>query len=89
MYTVKRKDGDIQQEWSFTLINQTLILDRYTQLEKVAGNQRRYETVKHYDRLYKRHNNITEAEIPLPEDVKKEALEQYISQITVKKWSEK
>lgn len=81
MYTVKRKNGDIQQEWSFTLINQTLILDRYS--------QRRYETVKHYDRIYKRNNNITEEAIPLPDDVKKEALEQYISQITVKKWSEK
>jgi hypothetical protein len=89
MYTVKRKNGDIQQEWSFTLINQTLILDRYSQLEKVAGSQRRYETVKHYDRKYKRNNNITEEAIPLPDDVKKEALEQYISQITVKKWSEK
>jgi hypothetical protein len=89
MYTVKRNNGEIRQEWSFYLIDQTLILDRYSQLEKVAGSQRRYETVKHYDRIYKRNNNITEEAIPLPDDVKKEALEQYISQITVKKWSER
>jgi len=89
MYTVKRKNGDIQQEWLFTLINETLFLDTYKQLQKVVGSQRQYETVLYYNKSFKRDNNITEAEIPLPDDVKKEALEQYISQITVKKWSEK
>lgn len=88
MYTVKRNNGDIQQEWYFTLIESTLILNAYKQLQKVVGSQRQYETVLYYNRSYKRENTITEEAIPLPEDVRKEALEQYISQITVKKWSE-
>jgi len=37
MYTVKRNNGDIRQEWSFTLINQALFLDRYSQLEKITA----------------------------------------------------
>jgi len=93
---IKRKSKNnsykITESWKFTIIDETLFLDGYTKEKKPIKKDENSDLLKSksiYDRLFTQNSNITEEETPLPEDVKEEALNEYIKKLSVKKWSEK
>ena len=82
---VQRKNQTLHQTWEFTVIDHSLYLDKY-RLDEVIPPKRKGENIDYYNRLSDRDSNLHLDNVPLPEDVKEEALKQYISKITVKKW---
>ncbi|MFA6570174.1 MAG: hypothetical protein WCT77_02955 [Bacteroidota bacterium] len=83
--SVKRKTGNIHETWVFTFINTTLYLDTYTKAE-IVPPKRTGKIIDIYERIYHRNSTMTLDEVILPEDVKKEVTEKFLSLITVKKW---
>jgi len=74
--------------WSFYFMNHTLFLDSYSK-ERRESKRHKFKAIKKYERLFHRGRAIEEAEVPMPDWVKEEAIKQFTEAITVKKWSEK
>lgn len=89
MEIVKQIDELTQEVWNFCFINGNLYLDSYFIKKRENNKKRVYRCIKNYDRIYSRNNNITEDEVPLPEEIKQEALRLFTSSIKVLKWSER
>ena len=88
--TIERvKDELTKETWDFTLIRETLFLNGYQLLKRENTRKRKYISVKKYDRLQKRNSNIEESQVPLTNEIKKEALERYFDTIDVRRWSER
>lgn len=78
-------DGLTQESWVFSVIDFKIVLSQYTKITK--------PTKRHgfawkfgmplWDRHRTRENNISELEIPFPDDVKNEVKRNVISQIEV------
>jgi hypothetical protein len=89
--TVKRIENygfirpNIHQEWTFTFIDETLYLNIY-RCDEVMPPKRKGRNLIRYNRLADRDSNVTLENVPLPEDVKEEALKTFMSKISVKKW---
>lgn len=83
------KDELTKELWGFTLIRNTLFLDKYELLQRESTRKRKWNDVKKYDRLMSRYSTMEDSEVPLTDDVKKEALERYFESIDCRKWSEK
>ena len=60
-----------------------------TMLKKESKRHKNFKFLKKYDRLMHRDNTIQESEVPFTEELKTEALNQFMSKIKVLKWSEK
>lgn len=75
--------------WRFTFIDKTLYLDGYTLLQKESKRHKNFKVLKKYDRLMGRYNTIQESEVPFTDEIKAEALNQFVSTIKVIKWSER
>lgn len=75
----------VKKEWRFWLYNFVLFLDSYTEFKKEKG-KRKFVVEKNYDRIYTRGSKIKLEDVPLPEDVKKEAIEKFSALLTVQKW---
>ena len=82
---VKRKNGNTIEKWEFYFSDYTLYLDRYF-LGKITPPKKITTTLQYYDRTSPRDSNITKEAVPLPEDVKSEAIKIVADKITVKKW---
>jgi hypothetical protein len=76
------------QEWRFTLIDYKLVLDRYDVLQKESTRHKYFKSISKYDRLNRRNSGLNDWDVPLSEELKKEALENFVSRISVIKWSE-
>ena len=85
----KRIDELTLEKWGFVIIHQNIYLDSYYLLEKESKKHRNYKFIKKYERLNKRDSNIEERDVPFTDDIKQEALNQFISRIKVLKWSER
>ena len=77
------------QRWRFSFIDRNIYLESYYVLQKESKRNRNYRTMKKYERLNKRDNNMEENEVPLTTELKEEALNQFVSKIKVLKWSER
>lgn len=89
MEIVKQIDELTQEVWNFWFNNGNLYLDRYFLKKREDKKKRVYRNIKTYDRIFSRNNNIEEDEVPLPEEIKQEALRLFTSNIKVLKWSER
>jgi hypothetical protein len=88
MEIIKKIDDLTRERFGFTFLYGTIILDSYFLEKKEDKSKRKYNSIKKYNRLFKRESNISEEEVLLNDDIKKEAINLFTSNITCKKWSE-
>ena len=77
------------ERWRFTFLNNAIFLDGYCLLQKESKRKRNFKVLKLYNRIMGRSNNITEADVPFTEEIKAEALNQFVSSLKVLKWNER
>ena len=75
--------------WRFTFINNTLYLDGYFLLQKESKRHKKFKVIEKYNRLMVRDNTLKESEVPFTDELKAEAINQFVSKIKVIKWSER
>ena len=90
MIEIKKQRNALRIEvWIFTMIRNTLYLDKYYTAEKESTRHRKYKNTLYYDRTMKRNNTIAEDDIPLTREIKEEALNRYFNKVKCIKWSER
>jgi hypothetical protein len=85
----KQIDDLIFERWRFTFVFGTIFLDGYCLLQKESKRHKNFKVLKKYDRIMGRSNTIAESEVPFTDELKAEALNQFVSTIKVLKWSER
>ena len=85
----KQIDDLTFERWRFTFMYGTIFLDGYCLLQKESKRHRNFRVLKQYDRIMGRNNTIVESEVPFTDELKAEALNQFVSTIKVRKWSER
>lgn len=84
----KLLDEDLTRlTYGFSLMGSDLILDSYSRETRLT-KRHKFTIDYYYDRTNPRSSNLTEDQVELPEDIRKEALDYYISKLAVYKWSE-
>ena len=77
--------------WDFWVYDTNLVLDSYT-VEKRQTTRHGYKTEAAYNRLPSgailMSKKLTEAEVPLTDEVREEALAKFIATLRVVRWSE-
>tara|TARA_R110001632_G_scaffold229381_1_gene365452 strand:+ start:120 stop:392 length:273 start_codon:yes stop_codon:yes gene_type:complete len=90
MIEIKKQRNALRIEvWIFTVIRNTLFLDKYYTAEKESTRHRKYKNTLYYDRIMRRNNTIKEEEVPLSRDIKEEALNMYFDKVKCMKWNER
>lgn len=74
--------------WRFIYLFDTIFLDSYAIFER-QSKRHKYRQTKSYSRLNVRYCSIAEKDVPLTDEIKQEAFNEFISKIKVIKWSEK
>lgn len=82
--THSSKDGLLIERWKFYLSGTNLILNTYFKGERKT-KRHSYQPLHSYNRIMSRDSTIKVDDIPLPEDVKQEAIDIIISKLEVKK----
>ena len=77
------------ERWTFTWIDNTIYLDGYVVIQKESKRHKNYKCLKKYSRLMSRDNTILESDVPFTDELKTEALNQFVSKVKVRKWSER
>lgn len=72
------------EEWVFRLNEATLVLHRYT-LQTKESKRHKFRIVELHNRTYSPHNTLEIKDVPLPEEVKKRALDEFVARISVVK----
>lgn len=85
----KQIDELTLERWRFSFIDRNIYLESYYVLQKESKRHRNYRALKKYERLSKRDSNTEESEVPFTDELKAEALNQFVSTIKVLKWSER
>lgn len=85
----KQIDELTLERWRFSFIDRNIYLESYYVLQKESKRYRNYRILKKYERLSKRDSNTEESEVPFTDELKAEALNQFVSTIKVLKWSER
>jgi len=85
----KRKDELTLETWEFYFLDGILYLDKYLLCKRESKSKRKYETLKKYDRLRERDSTIEESQVPLTDEIKNEAFNQFVSKIKILRWSER
>lgn len=85
----EREDQLRREIWSFWYYDNrhAIVLDGYRQEER-PSKRHKYQVESMYSRLRSREAKIEEADVPLPEDVVKEAIDKFNSSLRVSKWDE-
>lgn len=87
--TVEKQIDELNKEqFSFWVNGHILILDSYYFLSRENTRKRTWRQLKKYNRTMTRDNNITLQEVPLTEEIKTEALQEYIKTLKVMTWEE-
>ena len=92
IWTESGTDPLQQVTWTFWLYNTDLVLDSYL-VETRKTIRHGFKIKSAYYRLPTGYNtygltHITEAEVPLTDEIKERALDKYVSQLRVVRWSE-
>jgi len=87
----KRIDELTVETFGFCQIDNKIYLDRYYIKKREDTRKRNYVTDrKHfYNRLDQRDSTLTEAQVPLTDEIKAQAIKQYVDSIKCLKWSER
>jgi hypothetical protein len=89
---MEHKTDDLNKEtWSFYFddMRNILYLDSYIVWHRETTRKRNWDIVRQYRRIGRRRdyqNSIELAEVPFTDDIKREALADFASKITVKTW---
>lgn len=78
----------VQFTFYFDDYRYTLFLNKYLVFKRET-KRHGWKCVSFYDRLNDRNSKIKESEVPLTEEIKQQALNEFFKIITVKKWSER
>ena len=87
----KRIDELSVETFEFYQTDNKLYLNRYYINRRVDANKRKYNIDRstYYYRLMERDSTLTEAEVPLTDEIKAQAIKQYVDSIKCLKWSER
>ena len=85
----KQIDDLTFERWRFTFTYGTIFLDGYFLLQKESKRHKNFRVLKQYNRIIGRNNTMLESEVPFTDELKAEALNQFVSTIKVLKWSER
>jgi len=88
MILEKQIDELTKEQFRFWTNGNLIILDSYYFLRRENKRKRNYEAVKRYERLTSRNRNISIEEVPFTEQIKQEALQEYIKTLKVMTWNE-
>ena len=75
-------------EWQFRLIDFDFILQSFDVYERATKRHKKHILTNHYFSSSSGCSNMKEEDVPLPEDVKAEAMQQLLSKINIGKKSE-
>lgn len=70
---VRKRDDLTEEEWSFSVINEQIVLNYYCYLERPT-KRHKHRVVRYYDRLNHRDRTVKVDDVPFPDDVAAEAL---------------
>ena len=88
--TVERVLDELtKQAWTFTVIDFNICMTEYSLLKKESVRHKKWIAEKRFDSYFSRSSNITEQDVPLPDSVKQEAYNYYVSKLKVCKFSER
>lgn len=85
IFVVRPHPSQLQQsvwEFWFNASSGALVLDLYKEERRVT-RRHKFAWYRHYSRLDRRNSDMAVHDVPFPEDVQAEALEQFTNQITV------
>jgi hypothetical protein len=87
----KRIDELSIETFEFYQTDNKLYLDKYYVMRRDDINKRKYkiDRSKYYYRLMERDSTITEAQVPLTDEIKAQAIKQFVDTIKCLKWSER
>jgi hypothetical protein len=87
---IRKQIDDLTTEvWIFNFIRGHLYLDAYALVKKDSKRHKKCRYELRYERLNRRDSNIEERDVPLSDNIRKEALKVYCSKIKCLKWSER
>ncbi len=78
-----QKDELTEEVWWFTVIDTKIILDAYVRNSRPT-RRHKFTSTMAYSRLGR--CELAETAVPWPEDVRQEALDQYIAELKVGRW---
>lgn len=88
MVIEKQIDELTKEQFTFWVNGNLIILSAYFLLSRENTRKRNYKAIKRYDRLYERESNITLEEVPFTEEMRVEALSEYVKSLKVMTWAE-
>lgn len=75
--------------WGFITLDQKIILDTFhIEFKETKKHKWRVAPKSKYNRIIKRESDLQEGDVNLPDEVKRQAMDELISEIEVLKWSE-
>ena len=87
--TVERKLDDFNRlTWGFIMIDKNIVVSTYSVWARQT-KRHGWKIVNSYRSHDRRHSSLQENDVPLPEDVKQEALDLYVSMLRVCKFSDR
>ena len=85
----KQIDELTEERFEFYQTENKLYLDKYFVSKRESTRKRNYHPIVRYDRLRERDNTITEDQVPFTDEIKAQAIKQYVDSIKCLKWSER
>ena len=85
----KQIDELTEERFEFYQTENKLYLDKYFVSKRESTRKRNYRILVRYDRLRERDNTITEDQVPFTDEIKAQAIKQYVDSIKCLKWSER
>ncbi len=86
---IKDKSELEYERWSFYFMDNKILLDTYCVFKKETKKHKSFKCVDFYNRLNERDSSIKESEVPFYDEIKKEALDLFVSKLSVRLWSER
>lgn len=77
------------EQFIFRFFDNVLYLDGYYVNKRETTKHRKYNIIKQYSRLSNRYDTLTESEVPLTDEIRQRALNEFFSTIKCLTWSER
>lgn len=83
-FTIDGDDGLTQTRWGFYLHYDTLVVNKYSELQRESARHK-FKTVRSWERLGNaRMNTVSKDAIPLTDEIKAQALETFLAELRAK-----
>ena len=78
------------EKWEFYQTDNNIYLDRYVVLSRESTKKHNYtKVVRRYDRLMERDSTIKETDVPFTDEIRLEAIKQFVDTVRCVRWSER